>query len=183
MRIIQAVVMSAMIFSSTLGFMLAKQPSLQDAGSIRLNTIVPSANSKMILLASREPEDLEETTRKYGLEAGLYKAVTAKPEDGQKVKPQDLLKKYGAAYLATSITLAIISYGLCYLLVSTGVDVSKLLEKVGIQSTTAAANTGTAAIAYAVHKAASPIRFPPTVMLTPVVAGWFGKKNVEEEMQ
>ena len=99
----------------------------------------------------------------------------------KKIKPQDLLKKYGAAYLATSVTLAIISYALCYLLVSTGVDVSALLEKVGIQSTAAAANTGTAAIAYAVHKAASPIRFPPTVMLTPVVAGWFGKKPVEEE--
>lgn len=29
---------------------------------------------------------------------------------------------------------------------------------------------GTAALAYAVHKAASPIRFPPTVALTPVRA-------------
>ena len=181
MRIIQAVVMSAMIFSSTLGFMLAKQSSLKDSGSLRSNSIVRTVNAKTTILASTEPEDLEETTRKYGLEAGLYKAVTAKPEDGQKVKPQDLLKKYGAAYLATSVTSAIISYALCYLLVSTGVDVSTLLEKVGIQSTAAAANTGTAAIAYAVHKAASPIRFPPTVMLTPVVAGWFGKKPVEEE--
>lgn len=36
------------------------------------------------------------------------------------------------------------------------------------------------ALAYAVHKASSPIRFPPTVALTPVVARWLGK-NVEEE--
>ena len=35
---------------------------------------------------------------------------------------------------------------------------------------------GTFALAYAAHKAASPIRFPPTVALTPVVAGWMGKE-------
>jgi hypothetical protein len=102
-----------------------------------------------------------------------------KPDEGQKVKPKDLLQKYGPAYLATSITLAIISYATCYLLISTGVDVIALLEKLGIKSTVTALNTGTATIAYAVHKATSPIRFPPTVALTPMVAGWFGKKTVE----
>ena len=35
---------------------------------------------------------------------------------------------------------------------------------------------GTFAIAYAAHKAASPIRFPPTVLLTPVVAKLIGKE-------
>ena len=34
---------------------------------------------------------------------------------------------------------------------------------------------GTFAIAYAAHKALSPVRFPPTVALTPVVARWLGK--------
>lgn len=35
---------------------------------------------------------------------------------------------------------------------------------------------GTFAIAYAAHKALSPVRFPPTVALTPVVARWLGKE-------
>jgi len=35
---------------------------------------------------------------------------------------------------------------------------------------------GTFAIAYAAHKALSPVRFPPTVALTPVVAKWLGKE-------
>lgn len=85
--------------------------------------------------------------------------------------------RYGIAYLATSITLAIISYALCYALVANGIDVASLLAKVGINASGAAAtNAGTAAIAYAVHKAASPIRFPPTVALTPIVANWLGTK-------
>jgi hypothetical protein len=40
---------------------------------------------------------------------------------------------------------------------------------------------GTFAIAYAAHKALSPVRFPPTVALTPVVAGWMGKDVKPED--
>lgn len=36
---------------------------------------------------------------------------------------------------------------------------------------------GTFTLAYAAHKALSPIRFPPTVALTPVVAKYLGKKD------
>lgn len=97
----------------------------------------------------------------------------------QKFKAQDLLATYGIAYLTTSISFAIVSYTLCYFLVSRGVDVAALLSRVGIHPTPAAASAGTAAIAYAMHKAASPIRFPPTVLLTPVVAGWMGSRRYQ----
>ena len=33
---------------------------------------------------------------------------------------------------------------------------------------------------YAAHKALSPVRFPPTVALTPVVARWLGRKPAQE---
>merc|ERR1712146_694849 len=55
-------------------------------------------------------------------------------------------------------------------------DVASLLAKVGIAPSDTSEKAGTAAIAYAAHKAASPIRFPPTVALTPIVANWMGKK-------
>lgn len=42
-----------------------------------------------------------------------------------------------------------------------------------------APQVGTFAIAYAAHKALSPVRFPPTVALTPLVAQWIGKKPAE----
>lgn len=94
-----------------------------------------------------------------------------------KPKPKDLFAKFGIAYLLTSITLSIISYATCYYLVGRGVDVGALLAKVGIEATATSANTGTAAIAYAMHKAASPIRFPPTVALTPFVAKLIGYQS------
>lgn len=43
---------------------------------------------------------------------------------------KDLLAKYGGAYLATSITLSLISFSLCYVLIGAGVDVQALLQKV-----------------------------------------------------
>eukprot|EP01035_Chromulina_nebulosa_P018814 gene18814-24584_t len=133
----------------------------------------------LLLLIVLALNDIDETTKKYGLEAGLLKAATSDKESS-KNKASELLKKYGIAYLVTSITLAIISYTLCYFLIANGVDVSALLEKVGITATTATANAGTAGLAYCVHKAASPIRFPPTVALTPIVANWIGKKPAED---
>eukprot|EP00977_Amphora_coffeiformis_P002060 scaffold392_cov177-Amphora_coffeaeformis.AAC.4 len=127
--------------------------------------------------AVKEEPSLEETTEKYGLEAGLFESM--KKKDGESAK--SLLKKYGIAYLATSIPLAIVSFALCYVLVDNGVDVASLLAKVGIESSNSAETAGTFAIAYAAHKAASPIRFPPTVLLTPVVAKWIGKEPNAEE--
>ena len=139
-------------------------------------------SSWLVLRDSEKPttesENFDETTKKYGLEVGLFKAATTK--NGGEVKPGDLLKKYGAAYLITSITFAAISYAICYFAISNGVDVSGLLSKVGIKATETASNVGTAGLAYAVHKAASPIRFPPTVALTPVVANWLGRKGDPE---
>ncbi|KAG8064443.1 hypothetical protein GUJ93_ZPchr0004g39688 [Zizania palustris] len=131
-----------------------------------------------------EAKTAEEITEKYGLEFGLWKVFSSNEEaeggggEGKKSRTEqakELLAKYGGAYLATSITLSLISFTLCYLLISAGVDVQDLLGKVGIATGETGGKVGTFALAYAAHKAASPIRFPPTVALTPVVANWIGK--------
>lgn len=131
--------------------------------------------TRNVLTTEKEKASAEETTEKYGLEVGLAQA--AKERDGESAK--SLLKKYGIAYLATSIPLAIISFTICYVLVDSGVDMGALLAKVGIENSGAADKAGTFAIAYAAHKAASPIRFPPTVLLTPIVAKMIGKEPAE----
>lgn len=139
---------------------------------------------------SSEGEDsVQKATKKYGLEGGLWSILTSKekeagPDGTPRVKKRsqakELLKQYGSAYLITSISLSLISFGLCYLLVGAGLDVGALLAKVGIEVTNNSEKVGTVALAYAAHKAASPIRFPPTVALTPIVAKTLGKKVAEE---
>ncbi|XP_018463724.1 uncharacterized protein LOC130506680 [Raphanus sativus] len=134
----------------------------------------------------------EEATKKYGLEVGLWKILRSKDEeeevDGENKKKKsktdeakELLAKYGGAYLATSITLSLLSFSLCYALVTSGVDVPALLLKVGISTNETGEKVGAFALAYAEHKAASPRRFPPTVALTPIVANWIGNKVDKEK--
>lgn len=60
-----------------------------------------------------------------------------------------------------------------------GVDVASLLSKLGLEVNQTSEKVGTFALAYAAHKALSPVRFPPTVALTPVVAKWLGKDKEE----
>lgn len=136
----------------------------------------------------KNPSSAEDFTKKYGLEAGLWKIFSSKEEEnGEEEKKskgdqaKELLAKYGGAYLATSITLSLISFTLCYALISAGVDVPALLQNIGISTNETGEKVGTFALAYAAHKAASPIRFPPTVALTPIVAGWIGKKVDQEK--
>lgn len=61
----------------------------------------------------------------------------------------------------TSISLAIVSFSICYALIDQGVDAAALLAKVNIDATSATEKGTTVAIAYAIHKAASPIRRSP----------------------
>uniref|UniRef100_A0A7S0HWF3 DUF1279 domain-containing protein n=1 Tax=Hanusia phi TaxID=3032 RepID=A0A7S0HWF3_9CRYP len=123
-------------------------------------------------------KNVEEVTKKWGLEAGLFTALTNKNKEGPDAK--QLLAKYGSAYLLTSISLSLVSFAICYVLVDHGVDVAALLSKVGIAADGKTETAGTVAIAYAAHKAASPIRFPPTVALTPLTAKYLFNKKVED---
>lgn len=163
------------------------QPQLQlQRGSLVSRSLRPPRRRRLAVSAVQETKEGEaktadEITEKYGLEFGLWKVFSSKEEEGGEGKKsrtdqtKELLAKYGGAYLATSISLSIVSFTLCYLLVSAGVDVQDLLAKVGIVTGETGGKVGTFALAYAAHKAASPIRFPPTVALTPVVASWIGK--------
>lgn len=120
--------------------------------------------------------DAEQVATKYGLEAGLLQAWR---NQGKGVTAKELLKRYGAAYLLTSISFALLTFSLCYLAVDRGIDVVDLLARIniGVGADSAGEKAGTLALAYAAHKALSPIRFPPTVALTPVVANWLRKSD------
>ena len=87
----------------------------------------------------------------------------------QREKAAELFKRYGLAYVLCSLTLSAISFSIFYVLVSHGVDASALLGAVGLSLKGRSERVGTVAMAYVLHKAASPIRFAPTVALTAVV--------------
>jgi len=139
----------------------------------------------------RESE-IDEVTKKWGLEAGLWRVFKSdassegETEEGEvgasrMDMAKKLLKRYGSAYLLTSISLSLVSITVFYFLVAGGVDVGALLEKVGITVNATSEQFGTFALAYAAHKGSSPIRFGPTVALTPLVAKWLGKEANDDD--
>ena len=193
-----------LLFSAVAAFYSPAVPASSAATAARsAATTAGTARSRLYLLEKQKEQkdqtldekalSVDEITQKYGLEVGLTKALFQKSSDDATAdvaatsgteSAKSLLKKYGIAYLATSIPLALLSFSLCYVLVDQGVNVSQLLAQIGIQQADMerADQAGTLALAYAAHKAASPIRFPPTVLLTPIVAKWLGKEpNTNEE--
>mmetsp|Transcript_65379 Transcript_65379/g.131493 ORF Transcript_65379/g.131493 Transcript_65379/m.131493 type:complete len:161 (+) Transcript_65379:211-693(+) len=152
-----------------------------DRGSMELRVVAEEkASSELEKSSELETSDVvDEDVKKWGLEIATLKSA----KEGNFGDAKALLKKYGVAYLATSIPLALISFAFFYVLVDSGVDVPSLLSKVGISVDTGSTSetAGTAALAYVVHKAASPIRTIPVVALTPVVAELLGKTPSEDD--
>ena len=158
-----------------------------------------SSSSALRAQKSDREREIEQVTKKWGLEAGLWNVFKSTPTTGKTSTGGDgadgddvqtpsrmdmakaLLKRYGSAYLFTSISLSLISITVFYFLVAGGVDVAGLLEKVGINVNATSESFGTFALAYAAHKASSPIRFGPTVALTPLVAKWLGKEIIDDD--
>ncbi len=67
----------------------------------------------------------------------VFQIFTSKDNDNgedakgkKKNQAKELLARYGGAYLATSISLSLVSFSVCYLLINSGVDVQGLLDKV-----------------------------------------------------
>ena len=145
----------------------------------------PTTARRLVVVHGTE-DDVDAVTKKWSLGAGLWKAFRSKPTEGETGKSckdtaKKLLKRYGGAYLITSISLSLVSITICYVLVSAGMDVASILDAIGLGAYNNGEKVGTFAIAYAAHKALSPVRFPPTVALTPVVAGWMGKDVKPED--
>ena len=162
-------------------------PRVHTGGPEKKVEAPPAAARRLVVVHGTEDE-VDAVTKKWGLEAGLWKAFRSKPTEGETEgesssmdTAKKLLKRYGSAYLITSISLSLVSITICYVLVSAGVDVASILDAIGLGAYTNGEKVGTFAIAYAAHKALSPVRFPPTVALTPVVAGWMGKDVKPED--
>ncbi|XP_073436763.1 protein FAM210B, mitochondrial [Dendrobates tinctorius] len=101
--------------------------------------------------------------------------------DGQKLsKTQQLkrvFKEYGGVAVAFHVGISLVSLGIFYALVSSGLDVPSLLLKVGFSEAVVqsklASGTSTFVLAYAVHKLFAPVRISITVVSVPFLVRYF----------
>lgn len=81
-------------------------------------------------------------------------------------------KDYGSTVIIFHVGISLISLGSFYLLVSTGLDVVALVEKMGFSSESfgkVGANASTFVLAYAIHKVFAPVRISITLFSTPFI--------------
>ncbi|KAL3216365.1 hypothetical protein MRX96_033116 [Rhipicephalus microplus] len=102
----------------------------------------------------------------------------------RKEKWKHAIKEYGSAMVAFHVVLSVTSFGICYLLVSSGVDMTTVAEKLGFSmdsqwvNSKVAGGSGTLVLAYAVHKLFTPVRMGITLSTTPILVRWLRRNGV-----
>ncbi|XP_036607271.1 protein FAM210B, mitochondrial [Trichosurus vulpecula] len=133
------------------------------------SSLVDSSNS-----GSAGPQDLKKTERALRDSSVLEESKQSKQQQLKKV-----FKEYGAVAVSLHIGISLISLGIFYLVVSSGVDVSSFLFKLGfaesLHNSKIVAGTSTFVVAYAIHKLFAPVRISITLFSLPLVVRYFRK--------
>ncbi|EPQ16707.1 hypothetical protein D623_10013768 [Myotis brandtii] len=106
----------------------------------------------------------------------------SKTEEKKQSKSQQLKKvfqEYGAVGMSVHIGISLVSLGMFYMVVSSGVDMSAILLKLGFKESLVqskmAAGTSTFVVAYAIHKLFAPVRISITLVSVPLLVRYFRK--------
>ncbi|XP_047202948.1 protein FAM210B, mitochondrial isoform X2 [Girardinichthys multiradiatus] len=128
-------------------------------------------------------EDLQEASSTSSTEKDP--GNTPDPEEGKPSKAQQLkkvFKEYGAVGVSFHIGISLMSLGMFYLLISSGIDMTAMLYKLGFSEelvqSKMAAGTSTFVLAYAIHKLFAPVRMSITVVSVPLIVRYFRKTGL-----
>ncbi|XP_064162363.1 protein FAM210B, mitochondrial [Anguilla rostrata] len=107
------------------------------------------------------------------------------PEEPKPNKTQQLkkvFKEYGAVGVSFHVGISLLSLGMCYLAISSGIDMAAILFKLGFSESVVrskmAAGTSTFVLAYAVHKLFAPVRISITLVSVPLIVRYFRKTGL-----
>jgi hypothetical protein len=110
--------------------------------------------------------------------AGGKNVVLSKAEQLKRAVAQ-----YGATVIVFHVTISLASLGFFYLIVSSGVDVASLVEKIPMigdhmSKNSIAAGASTFVMAYAVHKVFAPVRISITLGSVPFIVRYLRSRGI-----
>ncbi len=91
------------------------------------------------------------------------------------------VKDYGSTVVVFHVGISLISLGIAYLAVSSGLDVVGLVKKIPYMAdkmNDVVETAGTFVIAYAVHKVFAPVRISITLGSVPFIVRWLRAKKL-----
>ncbi|XP_023851629.2 protein FAM210B, mitochondrial isoform X2 [Salvelinus sp. IW2-2015] len=134
------------------------------------------------MMSSKEALSLKNQTPK---QASAKVPEVPEPEEDKPSKTQQLkkiFKEYGAVGVSFHICISLMSLGMFYLTVSSGIDMAAILYKMGFSESLVqsklAAGTSTFVLAYAVHKLFAPLRISITVISVPLLVRYLRKSGL-----
>lgn len=96
---------------------------------------------------------------------------------------QDLVARYGKIAITTYFAIFFsVLFGFWFA-VSSGADLAGSFQSLGIDASGATGGSGTFVVAYAFTKLTQPVRIAATLVLTPVIARFFGHEPAELPVQ
>uniref|UniRef100_A0A1A8J630 Family with sequence similarity 210, member B n=1 Tax=Nothobranchius kuhntae TaxID=321403 RepID=A0A1A8J630_NOTKU len=132
---------------------------------------------------NEDKRDLQEASSTSATEQSP--ADKPEPEEGKPNKTQQLkkvFKEYGAVGVSFHVGISLMSLGMFYLLISSGIDMAALLCKLGFNESVVqskmAAGTSTFVLAYAIHKLFAPVRISITLLSVPLIVRYFRKTGL-----
>ncbi|XP_061545091.1 protein FAM210B, mitochondrial [Phycodurus eques] len=115
-----------------------------------------------------------------GKASGEHEPDGDKPNKTQQLKK--VFKEYGAVGVSFHVGISLMSLGMFYLLISSGIDMAAVLSKLGFSEaiirSKMAAGTSTFVLAYAVHKLFAPVRISITLVSVPLIVRHFRRTGL-----
>ncbi|XP_011833567.1 PREDICTED: protein FAM210B [Mandrillus leucophaeus] len=120
----------------------------------------------------QDPSQATETT-------GSSVSCTEEKKQSKSQQLKKIFQEYGTVGVSLHIGISLISLGIFYMVVSSGVDMSAVLLKLGFKESLVqskmAAGTSTFVVAYAIHKLFAPVRISMTLVSVPLIVRYFRK--------
>jgi len=140
----------------------------------KASTLNKIGNPTIYMLQNKNEKSTEMECYSTSVESG-----SEPPKLSKKDKLKQAVKDYGSTVIIFHITISLMSLGISYLVISSGVDVASILQKVGVNSDgVLATEAGTFVVAYAVHKVFAPVRISITLGATPFIVRYLRRAGI-----
>uniref|UniRef100_A0A4W5JVX6 Family with sequence similarity 210 member B n=1 Tax=Hucho hucho TaxID=62062 RepID=A0A4W5JVX6_9TELE len=165
------------------------------SGAVCKHRFFPTSTVQMRDLSSvaAAPKGLEDSTAVLKGDQTPKEASAKVPEEPKVPEPEEdkpskaqqlkkVFKEYGAVGVSFHICISLMSLGMFYLAVSSGIDMAAILYKIGFSESLLqsklAAGTSTFVLAYAVHKLFAPLRISITLVSVPLLVRYLRKTGL-----
>ncbi|XP_020025734.2 protein FAM210B, mitochondrial [Castor canadensis] len=138
----------------------------------------PGTDSRLLRTARGDCRGHQDTSR-ITQTTGSHTNSTEEKKQSKSQQLKKIFQEYGAVGVSVHIGISLISLGIFYVVVSSGVDMSAILLKLGFNESLVqskmAAGTSTFVVAYAIHKLFAPVRISITLVSVPFVVRYLRK--------